>query len=95
MKLSELTVEQAAAHAVVSTDDPDAALLPDYLDAARSYVLGYTGLPPEEADAKPELAVAALVVFAELVKNKELTVDEDRVSPVLESFLGMHSVNLL
>lgn len=95
MKLSELTVEQAAAHAVVSTDDPDAALFPDYLDAARSYVLGYTGLPPEGADTKPELAIAALVVFAEMVRNKEATVDSNKVSLVLESFLGMHSVNLL
>lgn len=95
MKLSELAVEDAMAHAVVSSDDPDASLFPDYLGAAKSYVLGYTGLTAEQADDKPELAIAALVVFAELVRNKEATVSDGKVSLVLDSFLGMHSVNLL
>lgn len=95
MKLSELTVEQAMEHAVVSSEDPDAALFPHYLEAAKSYVLGYTGLTPEAANEKPELAVAALVVFAELVRSKEAAVDNDKVSLVLRSFLGMHAVNLL
>lgn len=95
MKLSELKAEDAMAHAVVSEADPDAALFPHYLDAAKSYVLGYTGLTAEQADDKPELAIAALVVFAELVRNKEATVSDGNVNLVLESFLGMHSVNLL
>lgn len=95
MKLSELKVEDAMAHAVVSEDAPDAPLFTHYLDAAKSYVLGYTGLTAEQADDKPELAIAALVVFAELVRNKEATVSDGNVNLVLESFLGMHSVNLL
>lgn len=95
MKLSELTVKDAMAHAVVSEDDPDAALFPHYLDAAKNYVLGYTGLTAEQADGKPELSIAALVVFAELVRSKEASVGDGKVNLVLESFLGMHSVNLL
>lgn len=95
MKLSELTPADVMSHAVVSEQDPDAPLLAVYLAAAKSYVLGYTGLTAEQADGKPELAVAALVVCADLVRNKEATVDGSGVNPVLESFLGMHCVNLL
>nr|DAW63827.1 MAG TPA: hypothetical protein [Caudoviricetes sp.] len=95
MKLSELTVEQAMAYAVVSDDAPDAALFQGYLESAKNYALEYTGLDASAADSKPELAMAALVVFAELVRSKEGAVDSDKVNPLLESFLGMHAVNLL
>ena len=95
MRLSELTAEDAVAHTVASPSDPDAGLFPAYLEAAKSYVLGYTGLNPNTADEKPELAIAALIVFAGLVRDKELTVDGDTVNPALERFLGMHCVNLL
>lgn len=95
MKLSELTVEDATAHTVVSPDDPDGVLFPAYLEAAKSYVLGYTGLSMEAADEKPELAIAALIMFADLVRNKEATVDQGRENPALAAFLGMHAVNYL
>lgn len=95
MKLSELTVEDVMTHAVVAEDDVDFDLLPGYLEAAKSCVLGYTGLTGPQADEKPELAIAALVVVADLVKNKEATGDKGGVNLVLQSFLGMHRTNLL
>ncbi len=95
MVFSELRTSDLMAHAVVSEEDVDYSLLPDYLESAKSYVLGYTGLTEAQADEKPELAVAALVVAADLVKNKEATVDNSRANEVLDSFLGMHRMNLL
>lgn len=53
MKLSELTVEQAMAYAVVSDDAPDAALFQGYLESAKNYALEYTGLDASAADSKP------------------------------------------
>lgn len=95
MKLSEITPQQAAAHAVIGDEDPDFNLVPDYLEAARQYVLDYTGLSADKADEKPNLAVAALILTAEMIKNKEMTVENDKVSRVLASFLDIHCVNLL
>lgn len=92
MKLSELTVEIARAHARAEADD---ALDPVYLDAARQYVLDYTGLDESEADKKPDLAVAALVLFAEMTDNKGLSADSGKINQVLASFLDLHCVNLL
>lgn len=95
MKLSDLTTKQAAAHAVVQESDPDYELLPGYLDAAKAHVLSYTGLTQEEADKRPDLAVAALILTADMVRNKEATVENDKVNQVLASFLDAHRFNLL
>lgn len=95
MKLSDLTVEDAARYAVLTEDDPDAALFPHYLEAAKQYVLSYTGLTLEKADLLPDLSLAALVLFADMTRNKEATVASDKANQVLQSILGMYSVNLL
>ena len=95
MKLSELTVVEAARHAVVLEDDPDYCLLPLYLEAAKAHVLDYTGLTPQQADTHPALSVAALVQVADMVRNKEATVENSAVNAVLASFLDAHRVNLI
>ena len=95
MKLSEITVEQVAAHAVVSDQDPDYSLIPAYLEAAKQHVLDYTGLTEEKADAKPDLAVAALILTADMLRNKEASTDTAAVNRVLQSFMDLHCVNLL
>ncbi len=95
MRLSEVSVKDLARQAVEDEDAQDYSLLPAYLDAAKNAVLSYTGLTQEEADEKPELAVAALVIGADLVKNKEASVDDDKVNQVLGTFMDMHRKNLL
>lgn len=91
VKLSELTPETAREHARTDPNDLEAV----YLEAAKHYVLSYTGLTAERAEDNPELALAALVLFAEFTDNRQLTTDNDRVNETLKSLLDMHSVNLL
>ena len=95
MKLSELTKEMAAMHAVCCESDPDYKLLDGYLEAAKAHVLDITGLTSAEADEHPALAVAALILVADMVKNKEATAENESVNRVLSSFVGAHRVNLL
>lgn len=92
MKLSELTTAEAAAHV---RPYEDASGLTVYLNAAKSYVLSHTGLTAEEADAYPDLAVAALILTADLYDNRQATVEGGNVNRVLESFLDSHRRNLL
>lgn len=92
MKLSELTVEAAAQHVKA---DPDDCMLSVYLDAAKSYVLNYTGLTETEADSLPDLAVAALILTADFYDNRQATVENSNVNKVLDCILGMHRYNLL
>ena len=92
MKLSELTPEIAATHVRTAVDD---SVLPIYLDGARYHVLSYTGLTMEQADEKDDLAVAALILTADMYDNRQATVESDKVNRVLDSLLSVHRVNLL
>lgn len=91
-KLSDLTPIFAAHHVRADRGDEMLGL---YLDAARAYVLSYTGLTAEAADAYSELAVAALILTSDMYDNRQATVDSDKVNRVLNYFLGAHDHNLL
>ena len=92
MKLSELNEATAADHIRTEPDDP---MLTVYLDAAKNYVLGYTGLDAAQADEFPELAVAALITAADMYDHRMATVDSQNVNRTLASLLAMHRRNLV
>ena len=71
------------------------SLLTTMLNSAKSYVLKYTGLTEIQADLANELVIAVLVLCQDMWDNRALYVDSDNVNKVVETILGMHSVNLL
>lgn len=77
----------------VTQDEQD--LLTTMLNSAKSYVLKYTGLTESQADLANELVIAVLVLCQDMWDNRALYVDSDNVNKVVETILGMHSINLL
>lgn len=71
------------------------SLLTTMLNSAKSYVLKYTGLTESQADLANELVIAVLVLCQDMYDNRALYVDSDNVNKVVETILGMHSINLL
>lgn len=71
------------------------SLLTTMLNSAKSYVLKYTGLTESQADLANELVIAVLVLCQDMWDNRALYVDSDNVNKVVETILGMHSINLL
>nr|DAW46100.1 MAG TPA: head tail connector [Caudoviricetes sp.] len=65
------------------------------LAAAREYVLSYTGLTAENADQYESLAIAAMVLCADMYDNRDMTVDKANVNRTAQSILDMHSINLV
>lgn len=65
------------------------------LNSAKSFVLKYTGLTEIQADLANELVIAVLVLCQDMYDNRALYVDSDNVNKVVETILGMHSINLL
>ena len=63
--------------------------------AARSFIRAYTGLTEAQMDEHDDLAVATLVLCADMYDNRQMAVQNDRVNPVIERILSAHSVNLL
>ena len=96
MKLSEVTVANAIGQAKEDAEDTD--IFSDFavfLEAAKGFILSYTGLTLEQADAKPELTIALFVLINEMHDNRSYTVKEDKINPAVKTILEMHSVSLL
>ena len=96
MRLSEITAAKVQIHARVEGDDMQ--LVPDFIEAAQSYILGQTGLTSAEADEYPELAIAALSIIADMLDNRSIMLDSSSGSiqnKTAESILRMHCRNLV
>lgn len=93
MKLSEMNVETVADYL---HEDPEAALIPLVLEAAKQYILSYTGLDVEKADTHTDLCIAALALCGEMYENRIMSVSGTvSENPVAAQILGAYSVNLL
>lgn len=93
MKLREVTAKDVAQFGRIPGQDD--SLIPVIMAAAQSYVLSYTGLTLEQADAYEDLTLAYLVLCCEMYDNRNITTDNDKVNPYVKSVLAMHAVNYL
>lgn len=93
MKLREVTEEDVMRFGRI--EEEDRRLIPAIMSAARSYVLGYTGLSLEETDPYEDITLAYLVLCCEMYDNRNLTVENEKVNPYVKSVLAMHAVNYL
>ncbi|MCI8285243.1 MAG: phage gp6-like head-tail connector protein [Firmicutes bacterium] len=93
MKWSEVNIKDVAEYL---REDEETELLTPILAAARSYILGYTGLTAEEAEKYEDLSLALLAVCADMYDKRGATstvsLSENRL---VSNILGMYSVNLL
>lgn len=71
-------------------DEESDEMLDALLEAARAFCLSYTGLRPDEAEKYPDIAVAALVVAADLYDTRSMTVERDTVNPTVRAILDLH-----
>ena len=96
MKISELTVADLMNYAHEYSDDPETIkLFTTILTAAKGYIRSYTGLSDAQQDEIPDLTIALKIIANELYDNRALTVQNDKVNPVVKTILDMHSINLL
>jgi uncharacterized phage protein (predicted DNA packaging) len=95
-KVSDITVEDLADYLRIDelTEDESNALS-TMLEAAKSYIQHYTGRTDEELDNYADIVIVALVLVQDMYDNRTLYVDSSNVNTVVQSILGMHSINLL
>lgn len=93
MKLSEITPDDAVSFVRIEGDD--ARSVTALIEAAKSFVLNYTGLTEEEADTKPDLAVAALVIVGDLYEHRDMTAETAAENRTVKTILGMYCRNLI
>ena len=99
MKVSEITITDVAEY--VRCDTTDSMLVP-ILAAAKIFVSDYTGIAAtsedetaETLDSHEAFYIVVMVLCQDMYDNRTLYVDKTNMNKVVETILGMHSVNLL
>ena len=95
-KVSEITSEDCAEYMrldEVSTEDTKT--LNNMIGIAKTFISNYTGRTAEELDNYQDFVIVVFVLVQDMWDNRSLYVDKTNLNMVVESILGMHSVNLL
>ena len=94
--VSQITASDVAEYLRITdatTDDMNT--LNTILNVAKVYVGEYTGRSLAELDLYKDIIIAVFVLCQDMWDNRTLYVDSSNVNKVVESILGLHSVNLL
>ncbi len=93
-KVSEITYSDLAEYIRLDelTQD-DISTLNNLLGIAKTFIINYTGR--EDLDAFQDFVIVVLVLVQDMWDTRTLYVDKTNLNKVVETILGMHSVNLL
>lgn len=73
----------------------DINTLNNLLGVAKTFISNYTGRTMTELDDYQDFVIVVFVLCQDMWDNRTLYIDKSNLNSVVESILGMHSVNLL
>lgn len=94
--VSQITAQDVADYLRISevTED-DTNTLNTLLTVAKNYITNYTGQTLENLDTLQDIIIVVFILCQDMWDNRALYVDSSNVNKVVESILGLHSINLL
>nr|DAJ37734.1 MAG TPA: head tail connector [Caudoviricetes sp.] len=93
-KVSDIKVEDIADYLRIDElTEGDEQMLNNLLEIAKTYIESYTG--QTELDNYQDFVIVVLVLVQYMYDNRTMYVDSTNLNTVVETILGMHSVNLL
>ena len=95
-KVSEITYSDEADY--IRLDEVTQAemnTLNTLIQVAKNYIEQYTGRSETELDDYPDFVIVVLILCQDMFDNRTMYVDKSNINHVVETILGMHSVNLL
>lgn len=93
-KVSEITYSDLAEYIRLDElSQDDIQTLNNLLGIAKTFIINYTGR--EDLDAFQDFVIVVLVLVQDMWDTRTLYVDKTNLNKVVETILGMHSVNLL
>lgn len=95
MLVSEIAVSDIANYLKLEAGEYEDNELENLLKAAKKFVKSYTGLTEEEIDTHEDFYIVVMVLCQDMYDNRSYYVDKNNLNKVVETILGMHSVNLL
>ena len=93
MTISGITVDDVATY--LRLDDAEDPQLAEVLEAAKQYVLSFTGQTADALDAFPDVAVAVLVLCQDMYDNRTMYAEKTYANRVVDTILSMYRVNFL
>lgn len=96
--VSEITVKNLANYLKLdynTLSEEDIMELATFLQAAIRFICDYTGLSESAADEYESFVIAVFVLVQDMYDNRSFYVDKTNLNRVVETILGMHSVNLI
>ena len=95
-KVSEITAQDLADYIrITEPDTNDLNTLSTLLTVAKVYVGEYTGRTIEDLDNYKDIIIVVMILVQDMWDNRTNYVESDNPNKVVESILGLHSVNLL
>lgn len=95
-KVSDITYSDVADYirlSEVTTDDQNT--LTTLINVSKNFISKYTGQTIEALDNFPDFIIVVLILCQDMYDNRTLYVDNQNLNKVVETILGMHSINLL
>lgn len=95
-KVSDITYQDVANYIRLSeVSQEDQNTLNTMINISKAYIQGYTGQTIADLDSFQDFIIVVLILCQDMWDNRTLYVDNSNLSNVVETILGMHSVNLL
>ena len=95
-KVSDITAADLADYLrLEETTDDETQTLNNLLEIAKKYIENYTGRTENELDDFSDFVIVVLVLVQDMYDNRTMYVNSNNLNTVVETILGMHSINLL
>ena len=95
-KVSQITAADVADYCrITELTNSDTNTLNNLIGIAKAYIEQYTGRTEAQLDDFQDFVIVVLILCQDMWDNRTLYVDSSNLNNVVESILGLHSVNLL
>lgn len=95
-QVSDITYSDVAEYlrlAEVTASDQN--YLTTLINVALTFIANYTGLSQDDLDNYQDFVIVVFVLCQDMYDNRAYYVEKGNLNNVVESILGMHSINLL
>lgn len=95
-RVSDITYQDVAEYLrLYEVDNNDINTLNTLINVAKTFISNYTGRTIEELDNYQDFVIVLFVLCQDMWDNRTMYVDSKNINNVVDSILGLHSVNLL
>ena len=95
-KISQITYQDIADYLRLSeVTVSDQNYINNLISISKDFIQKYTGIAVEDLDNYNDLVIVVFVLCQDMYDNRSLYVDNSNLNKVVDTILGMHSINLL